>query len=463
MEKELATRNSGLKRIIKRINEGTCLVILGPNLLSENSNNINDRLNNYLANELPQKVTHNKKEGFLSFDANTRQFDLEDYIEEFFDDELEPNDIYEKLAEIPFPLIINTSPDKTLNKVFDTKGKGYDYGFYHMRQAPKAPIKKHNTQIYNLFGDYQHLDSMILTYTDLFEYLESIMGAKELKLKDQLKDTKTILFLGFSFDKWYFQLLQWIMKLESKKLSSDLKQITQDNLKEFCQDEFNVEFFDDDAAEIIAQLYQAKSDGLITEKENNYKPQLFISYAWADEEGNEMTNGLKRKLEEENFRVLLDKDNLAYKADIMDFMKRIGKTDGAIVLISKDYLESINCMRELLELDKVYDDEEFLTRIFPICMDDAKFFDNKELLNYEQKWKDKKESYEKEYRDRGQPAGKALDEDYEFIKIIIENFVEVTKKLTAINLSSSQKLKDNNFEALVANIKKVYKGTKINS
>ena len=96
-------------------------------------------------------------------------------------------------------------------------------------------------------------------------------------------------------------------------------------------------------------------------------------------------------------------------------------------------------------------------------MDDAKFFDNKELLNYEQKWKDKKESYEKEYRDRGQPAGKALDEDYEFIKIIIENFVEVTKKLTAINLSSSQKLKDNNFEALVANIKKVYKGTKINS
>ena len=163
MEKELATRNSRLKRIIKRINEGTCLVILGPNLLSENSNNINDRLNSYLANELPEKVTYNKTEGFLSFDDRTREIDLEDPIEEFFEDELETNDIYEKLTEIPFPLIINTSPDKTLNKVFDKKGKGYDYGFYHKIDPPQSRIKKYNTQVYNIFGDYEHIDSMIIS------------------------------------------------------------------------------------------------------------------------------------------------------------------------------------------------------------------------------------------------------------------------------------------------------------
>ncbi|NNE03783.1 MAG: toll/interleukin-1 receptor domain-containing protein [Eudoraea sp.] len=453
MEKELAIKNPALKRIIKRINEGTCLVILGPNLLSEDGNSINDRLNNYLAEMLPKKVTHNITEGFLSFDDRTRQIDLEDHIEEFFEDELEPNKMYEKFAEIPFPLIINTAPDKTLNKVFDEKGKGYDYSFYNKVTPPKATIKKNITQIYNIFGDYEHLDSMILTYKDLFEYLESIMGAKKFKFKDQLHESKAVLFLGFSFDKWYFQLLLWIMKVDSKKLRSHL--ITQDNLKKFCEEEFNVEFFDDDASEIIDELYKAKMDGLIEEKENNYEPELFISYHWSDE-SEKMTEVLKKQLQEENLRILIDKDNLAYKADIKDFMRRIGKTDGAVVVISKGYLESINCMRELLELYKVYENEEFLVRIFPICLEDANFFDGKELLKYEQKWKDKLQIIEKEYRERGQSAGNVLDEDYKFIKEIIEKFTEITQKLAEINLSSSKVLKDTDFKALIADIKKIF-------
>jgi hypothetical protein len=279
------------------------------------------------------------------------------------------------------------------------------------------------------------------------------MGAKELKFKDQLHESKAVLFLGFSFDKWYFQLLLWIMKVDSKKLRSHL--ITQDNLKKFCEEEFNVEFFDDDASQIIDELYQAKLDGLIEEKENNYEPELFISYAWGDE-SDKMTDVLKKQLQKENLRVLIDKDNLAYKADIKDFMRRIGKTDGAIIVISKEYLESINCMRELLELYKVHENEEFLTRIFPICLENANFFDSTELLKYEQKWKDKKEKYEEEYRERGQSAGNVLNEDYEFIKEIIEKFTEVTQKLTAINLSSSKKLQDTNFEALIEDIKKVF-------
>jgi hypothetical protein len=464
MENELSIKNDDVEGIIASINAGTCLVILGPNLLSEKGHSINARLNNYLADKLSNKVTLDKAEGFLSFDDHTRKFKIQRHIVNFFENELQPNKIYEKIAEIPFPLIINTAPDRTLNRVFDEKGKGYDYGFYHKREAPKTSIKKYITQVYNIYGDYKDLNSMILTYTDLFEYLESIMGVKGLKAKDQWKDFEfeKILFLGFSFEKWYFRLLQWIMKLDIEKFSSDLTpedtSANQDSFKELCSDEFQVEFFDDNAAAIIDELYQAKQHGLIEEKPNNYEPQLFISYAWADKEGSEMTNGLKKKLEEENYQVLLDKDNLAYKQDIMDFMKRIGKTDGAIVLISKDYLESTNCMRELLELYEVYKDDEFLDRIFPICHD-PDFFKKEELLNYLKYWEDKKEDYDRIYRDKGQSAGKVLDEEYIFTKKIIENFLDVTKKLTEINLSSAQELKDNNFEVFIENINKVYKET----
>ncbi|MEP0132100.1 MAG: TIR domain-containing protein [Eudoraea sp.] len=455
METELATKYEDLEEIIEYINNGTCLVILGPNLLKDNDgNSINDKLNNYLTTKLPRKVTQTENEGFLSFDDKTRDIKIEAPIKKFFEEALPSNDIYENLAEIPFPLIINTSPDKTLNKVFDKKGKGYDYGFYHKKETPQSRIKKYNTQIYNIFGDYEHINSMILTYKDLFEYLESIMGTKELKLKDQLKEFKVVLFLGFSFEKWYFQLLLWIMKVDNKGLHSHL--IDQENLMKFCEDEFDVEFYDDKkAAEIIEGLCMAKSQGLIEDKENTYQPELFISYAWG-KESDKITESLKKRLLEENLRVLIDKDNLAYKADIPDFMKRIGKTDGAVVVISKKYLESINCMRELLELHKTYKNEEFLTRIFPICLEDANFFDRKELLKYEQKWIVKKEDLDKQYQEIGQSAGKVLDEDYDFIKEIIENFTDITLILRKINLSSSQKMKDTNFKVLIEDIKKVF-------
>ncbi|WP_170148373.1 toll/interleukin-1 receptor domain-containing protein [Ureibacillus endophyticus] len=48
--------------------------------------------------------------------------------------------------------------------------------------------------------------------------------------------------------------------------------------------------------------------------------------------------------------VIRDRDKLTHSSDIMEFMKKIKITDHVILLISENYLESVNCMFEVSQI-----------------------------------------------------------------------------------------------------------------
>jgi len=109
---------------------------------------------------------------------------------------------------------------------------------------------------------------------------------------------------------------------------------------------------------------------------------IYISYAWGGE-SEKIVNLLDDELQKRKLKVIRDKRDLGYKGSITEFMKDIGKGNKVIVIISKKYLESENCM---FELTQIYENKDFSKRIFPIVLADADIYKPLNRINYIKYW-----------------------------------------------------------------------------
>jgi len=436
-----------LRAIGKAISQGKCLVILGPHLLDKSESSVNDQLNSFLEIELNDPEYYYSKDGFFGFGSTDREFAISSLMEEFYE-KLEPNEAYENISKIPFSLIINTAPDKTLNKAFEKEGRPFDFDYYNMIDPSKTTQNSNPTLIYNLYGDYTDIDSMVLTFQDFFKYLESIISNEgEMKIMTKIKKAKAVIFFGFSFDKWNFQLLLSMMQLNAGMKSSG--EIPEDAvMKNFYVEEFKIKFLDDSAQSIIKKLVQATIEDEITPPTNK-KIELFISYAWKGESEN-MANLLEKALEENQIHLIRDKNVLEYKGSIIDFMKRIGKGDGVIVVLSDKYLKSSYCMFELIE---IYDNDNFKDRIFPIVLGDANIFEGEGILAYKEYWKSEMDKKNELVKGLGMDAADSLREEYKLCEKIHGYMDKMGRILKDMNSLSPEIHRDTNFEKLMKAIK----------
>jgi TIR domain-containing protein/SIR2-like protein len=462
-------REEELLNIIERINTEKCIVILGPHLMTGDGTSIVTNLNKALVEKL-DGVKHYEDEDILGIDSKTRNNYLKPKLNAFFED-LKPNKVYELLAEIPFSLVINTTADKTLVKAMEAKGVTPSYSYYH--KGKPVEEYEHNfkiveesddkitTHIFNIFGDYNYHKSMILTFKDLYEYLYSIMHSFELddKIQTKIRDAKSVLFFGCSFDKWYFQLffqlfLQ-IMEVDEEDVLNSHK-IDQPNTEKFIMDEFHMDFFEDDASSAIEALHQAVQSGKITrDKEDSYDgppPKVFISYKWGGE-SEKLANELKDTLTEKRIVIKIDKEELPYKGEIEAFEKHIGKANAILVVVSHAYMESIHCMYELSE---IYRNEGFKERIFPIVLKDAKTFTGKDLGNYKEFWVEQRSATFKKMSEDPSMT-KTLMGDIEKYNDILENFDDMTGVLKNLNLGDVDEHRKSKFEVIGTEIKKAHR------
>src|SRR5262245_11597115 len=128
---------------------------------------------------------------------------------------------------------------------------------------------------------------------------------------------------------------------------------------------------------------------------SDYERAVFISYAWGEEtqEREAIVNQLDQSLQKRGLKIIRDKRDLGYKGMIRQFMERIGEGSSVIVVLSDKYLRSKNCMYELVE---IAENKDFINRVFPIVLSDAKIYDAIDRINYKKYWKQKKEDLNKE-------------------------------------------------------------------
>lgn len=120
---------------------------------------------------------------------------------------------------------------------------------------------------------------------------------------------------------------------------------------------------------------------------------VYISYAWEDQSGSDtedksLVERLQESLMRAGFEVRLDKGSIGYRESITQYMAALGRGANIVAIISARYLQSKNCMHELVE---IWRNNNLSKRLRPIVMRDAKIhtFDERvRLISY---WTDQLE------------------------------------------------------------------------
>ncbi len=176
--------------------------------------------------------------------------------------------------------------------------------------------------------------------------------------------------------------------------------------------------------------------------------EVFISYAWGGE-SEEITNEIDKAFEHKGIKIVRDKRDLEFKGIISDFMRRIGNGKAVIVVISDKYLKSQYCMFELLE---IYQNRDFINRIFPVMLSDAEIIDPISKLDYLTYWKNEKEKLDKAIKEHGLDAITVVGDDYKTYKRIYDHLGKLTNLLTDINSLTPQIHTSENFRSLISSV-----------
>lgn len=173
----------------------------------------------------------------------------------------------------------------------------------------------------------------------------------------------------------------------------------------------------------------------------NLNPNIFLSYAWANANiADEIDNDFKSI----GIQFKRDVRDLEYRTSIKEFMQQIGKSDFVLMIISDEYLKSLNCMYEVTELLNTH---EFEKRILPIVIDNAtKIFKPSQRTMYYDFWKQEHEEAEKNKKTH---TNRDTVEHTLRCQRIYDNLPEFFQRITDLNVSSYENIKRGNYRELL--------------
>lgn len=192
-------------------------------------------------------------------------------IKKFYNQDLpEVTEVLDKLAQIRFSTIVSLNPDGQLKKSFKNQGFTCQYDYHHPNRTARelAQPTCDEPLIYNLLGDIQFRESMVLTHENLFEFLESVIEGKSIPktLKEKVKSANNFIFVGLPFDKWHTQLLVRVLQKDVNKraLKFAANHAKDKRIEMFCLDEFNIICVPTNIADFVSELHnQCQAAGLL--------------------------------------------------------------------------------------------------------------------------------------------------------------------------------------------------------
>lgn len=267
-----------IRRIVNGIRQGKSVLFIGPDMAKTSDNQpINEALLDFLGVENDPELFYDAVNEFFVFKNEMSKFETYSAIQEFYE-KLKPHSIYEKIAQIPFPLMISFNPDLLLKNEFEKQELEHNFAHYSASEvmeinnlespSPETPL------IYNLAGNVEDDTSLIFGYNDLLNYIPAVSGATKIPnvVRMALKSAGqgNFVFLGFQFDKWYVKLLLKILGITggySFGFEGDTKQNT---TQIFCVNRLQIRFIDYDTDKFIDELHQvfAQENGLRVPTEN---------------------------------------------------------------------------------------------------------------------------------------------------------------------------------------------------
>ena len=206
-----------------------------------------------------------KSDGFFLFKKNRYKRKIISAMREFYNQSFpETEQLFSKISQIPFTMIFSLTPDNILARTFDVNGLPYQSDFYYRNRKASDHVDKPTIQkplIYNLLGNIEEPESLVLTHGDFFDYLNSVFQGNSMnsEIRHELENAERYIFLGLPYEKWYFQLLLRVLSMHSEKLREverlALKEFENPQLHELYTEEFKMEFIPSDIPIFIESLY----------------------------------------------------------------------------------------------------------------------------------------------------------------------------------------------------------------
>src|SRR5260221_8694159 len=269
-------------KIATAIKNNQCVLFIGPELLQCKDGNSLETFNRYVALQL-SKMLENKGIYFdedakdsLSYIANRFEAipkmtnrDLCKQAKKIFDSATLYKEVYQKITDLRFPLIISTNPDNILDTVYTGLGLSFSSGYYDRSNQDKDLVVYDETKpiIYKIFGSFDSPYSILFTDEDRVQFSKNVVkNAPEVPpIIKVLLENKYCLFLGFSFEEWHLNFLIDSLGLTKSDLEEKNFALLIDKAKEPDIEHFEknykfyfindkIEEFMDDVIEAIKKL-----------------------------------------------------------------------------------------------------------------------------------------------------------------------------------------------------------------
>ena len=275
-----ATTDQDWDEIIDSLEAEKCVLFLGSGVYqAPGGDSLETALAKWLETEQTQHPSiqvYNDDGFFLFRNARSHKRKVTAQIKNFYSQPFpETSARFAQLAQLPFSIIVSLMPDNILARTFDELGLDYQTDFY-FRNKPHTGHFEKPTQnkplIYNLMGNIEEPESLVLTHSDFFDYLESMFLARSMHpdLREELEGAERYIFLGLPYEKWYFQLLLRVMSMHSEKLKDverlALQEFQNPKLQTLYAEEFKINFFPSNPELFIADLYQASQNAEVLKK-----------------------------------------------------------------------------------------------------------------------------------------------------------------------------------------------------
>ena len=318
--------------IIKSLRKERCILVLGPEIKPvTNQPSVKSKLINYLKEE-DDNFFYYKKDGLFIFDPPETKNDICYTIEDYFREDYDPT-IYEQIAQLPFHLIVNLSPDHYLSQSFTKQDFPHVFDFYKKNHKPKE-LKKPTTSmplVYNLFGSYLDAESLILTHEDVFDFFVSVMSNKKMPqtMQDEIKSTHKIVFMGFNLDQSFMQFMFRIFNMHDDKYAVKqyfVNENKHEKLEHLYDRQFRMKFIHQSDSDFINKLFNASSEAGILRM--NSKSSLTVSdriIEYVEENEIEKAIELMKSFFAKRNDTMMDNDLSMLKSQLNSLKRRIAR------------------------------------------------------------------------------------------------------------------------------------------
>ncbi|MBK6932983.1 MAG: SIR2 family protein [Saprospirales bacterium] len=270
--------------LLHELKTGKCILCIGPDVFSSDTERLEKKLADSLRAQSDTLGVRVYDDGWFHYLKDRDEVATWFTIKQFYETQLppDPDVVFQNIAALPFHLILYFSPDYRLREAFRNSGKPFEFDcLYKNPELDKGRNKenvlpdKAKPLLFNMVGEIEDKDSLVMTYDDLFGYLEAIFEKKRMpqNVKLKIQQATHFIFLGMPLDKWYFHLFMRVLNMhkdttKTKRLGATYA-LDKGNAT-FCEEQYTLTFVQDKIGGFIQTMksqwetLQAKRTGAST-------------------------------------------------------------------------------------------------------------------------------------------------------------------------------------------------------